>query len=64
MKEQKERNKQLEEGKKRIKEQEEAAESLKQKYMEIGQAVEDGIVQNLTDAVMGTQTLAQAAIGV
>ena len=40
------------------------ADQLKQKFMEIGQAVEQGIVSNLTDAVMGTKTLAQAAIGV
>ena len=40
------------------------ADQLKQKFMEIGQAVEQGIVSNLTDAVMGTQTLAQAAINV
>jgi tape measure domain-containing protein len=62
--EQEKRNKKIEEGQKKIKEQEEAAESLKKKFMEIGQAVEDGIVQNLTDAVMGTQTLAEAAISV
>ena len=62
--EQEKRNKQLEEGKKRIKEQEEAAESLKQKFMEIGKSVEEGIVQNLTDAVMGTKSLAEAAISV
>ena len=37
---------------------------LKDKFMEIGQSVEQGIVSNLTDAVMGTKTLAQAAIGV
>jgi len=40
------------------------ADQLKEKFMEIGQGVEQGIVSNLTDAVMGTQTLAQAAIGV
>ena len=40
------------------------AEKLKQKYMDIGKSIEDGIVQNLTDAVMGTKTLAQAAISV
>ena len=40
------------------------ADQLKEKFMEIGQAVEQGIVSNLTDAVMGTQTLAQAAINV
>ena len=42
----------------------EKAEELKQKYMEIGQSIEQGIVSNLTDAVMGTKTLAQAAISV
>ena len=42
----------------------EKAEELKQKYMEIGKSVEEGIVSNLTDAVMGTKTLAQAAISV
>ena len=41
-----------------------AADQLKQKFMEIGESVEQGIVSNLTDAVMGTKTLAQAAIGV
>jgi len=40
------------------------ADQLKEKFMEIGQGIEDGIVSGLTDAVMGTQTLAQAAIGV
>jgi len=40
------------------------ADQLKEKFMEIGQGVEQGIVSNLTDAVMGTKTLAQAAIGV
>ncbi len=62
--EQKKRNEQLEEGKKRIKEQEEAAEKLKERFMEIGKSVEEGIVQNLTDAVMGTKTLAEAAVNV
>ena len=41
-----------------------AADQLKEKFMEIGESVEQGIVSNLTDAVMGTKTLAQAAIGV
>ena len=40
------------------------ADQLKEKFMEIGQGIEDGIVSGLTDAVMGTKTLAQAAIGV
>ena len=39
-------------------------DKLKEKYMEIGQGIEDGIVSGLTDAVMGTKTLADAAIGV
>ena len=47
-----------------IKKNEEATKKLKEKFMEIGKAVEDGIVQNLTDAAMGTQTLGQAAINV
>ena len=42
----------------------EAAEALKGKFAQIGQEIEDGIVQNLTDAVKGTQTLAEAAIKV
>jgi len=42
----------------------EAAEALEGKFAQIGQEIEDGIVQNLTDAVMGTQTLAEAAIKV
>ena len=40
------------------------AEILNEKFMEIGQSVEQGIVSNLTDAVMGTQSLADAAINV
>ena len=40
------------------------ADQLKEKFMEIGQGIEQGIVSNLSDAVMGTQTLAQAAINV
>ena len=40
------------------------ADILKEKFMEIGQSVEQGIVSNLTNAVMGTQSLADAAINV
>jgi len=40
------------------------ADLLKEKFMEIGQGIESGIVSGLTDAVMGTKTLAQAATGV
>ena len=57
-------NKLQDEGKNKIKEKEEAAEKLKEKFKQIGQAVEQGIVENLTDAVMGTKTLAEAAINV
>ena len=58
------KNKLEEEAKEKIKKQEEAAKKLKERFMEIGKAVEEGIVQNLTDAVMGTKTLAEAAINV
>ena len=57
-------NDKKEEGKEKIDEQAEAAKKLKERFMEIGKAVEEGIVQNLTDAVMGTKTLAEAAINV
>ena len=57
-------NREQEEAEDKIKKQEEAAEKLKEKFMEIGKAIEEGLVQNLTDAVMGTKTLAEAAISV
>ena len=47
-----------------IKKNQEATKVLKEKFMEIGQSVEDGIVSSLADAVEGTKTLAQAAISV
>jgi len=59
-----EKEKQNEEAKKAeeaIKKQDEAAAKLKERFMEIGKSVEEGIVQNLTDAVMGTKSLAEAA---
>ena len=40
------------------------ADELKDTFMEIGKSVEDGVVQGLTDAVMGTKSLAEAASGV
>jgi len=40
------------------------ADKLKEKFMEIGQSIEDGIVQNLTNAAMGTKSLGDAAISV
>ena len=48
----------------KINQQNEAADKLKDKFTEIGQGIEQGIVSNLTDAVMGTKTLAQSAISV
>jgi phage-related minor tail protein len=39
-------------------------ELLNERFKEIGQAIEQGLVSNLTDAVMGTQTLGQAAINI
>ena len=39
-------------------------ENLKEKFMEIGQGIEEGIVSGLTDAVMGTKSLAEAATGI
>ena len=40
------------------------AEELKDKFMKIGEDIEKGIVTNLTDAVMGTKSLAEAATNV
>lgn len=40
------------------------ADELKEKFMEIGQSIEQGIVSSLTDAVMGTKSLADAATSV
>ena len=42
----------------------EAAAELEAKFAQIGESIKNSIVQNLTDAVMGTQTLAEAAINV
>ena len=58
------KNNLLQEGVTELEKQEEAASKLKEKFMEIGKGVEDGIVSNLADAVMGTKTLAQAAVNV
>jgi len=40
------------------------ADELKDKFMKIGEDIERGIVTNLTDAVMGTKSLAEAATNV
>ena len=47
-----------------IKKNEEAAKELQGKFMKIGEELEQGIVDNLTEAAMGTQTLAESAINV
>ena len=49
---------------KKLKETVGTTENLKEKFMEIGQGIEQGIVSGLTDAVMGTKSLAEAATGV
>lgn len=57
-------NEELKKQEEQIKKNEEAAAELKEKFMQIGEDIEKGIVDNLTDAVMGTQTLAEAAVNV
>jgi len=47
-----------------LKDQADAAQDLKDKFDKIGESVEKNIVGNLTDAVIGTQTLGQAAVNV
>ena len=47
-----------------IKKNEEAAKELQGKFMKIGEELEQGIVDNLTEAAMGTQSLAESAINV
>ena len=44
--------------------QNQQADQLKQKFDEIGQSVEDNLVQNLTDAVMGAKSLGDALTSV
>ena len=41
-----------------------STDELKDKFMKIGEDIEKGIVTNLTDAVMGTKSLAEAATSV
>ena len=62
--EQKKQNEEKKKSAELIKKQQEEAEKLKEKFMEIGKSVEEGVVQNLTDAAMGTKTLGEAAISV
>jgi len=62
--EQKKQNEEKKKSAELIKKQQEETEKLKEKFMEIGKSIEDGVVQNLTDAAMGTKTLGEAAISV
>ena len=62
--EQKKQNEEKKKSAELIKKQQEETEKLKEKFMEIGQSIEQGVVQNLTDAAMGTKTLGEAAISV
>ena len=57
-------NKELEKKIENLEKAEEAAKALDRKFEQIGESIEDGIVQNLADAVEGTQTLAEAAVNV
>ena len=47
-----------------LKEERKLALELAATYDKIGQSIEKSIVGNLTDAVMGTQSLGQAAVNV
>ena len=47
-----------------LKDQADVAQDLAEKFDKIGESVEKSIVGNLTDAVMGTQSLGQAAVNV
>ena len=62
--EQKKQNEEKKKSAELIKKQQEETDKLKEKFMQIGQSIEDGVVQNLTDAAMGTKTLGEAAISV
>ena len=57
-------NEELKEKVKLMEENKRKAKELKEKFMEIGESIENGVVQNLTDAAMGTKTLGEAAISV
>ena len=62
--EQKKQNEEKKKSAELIKKQQEETEKLKEKFMELGMSIEQGVVQNLTDAAMGTKTLGEAAISV
>ena len=56
-----EENRKLERGVEVLKKQEELAKKLDEEFKKIGQAISEGVTDALTDAVMGTKSLAQAA---
>lgn len=58
---QEEENRKLERGVEVLKKQEELAKKLDEEFKKIGQAISEGVTDALTDAVMGTKSLAQAA---
>ena len=58
---QEEENRKLEIGVEVLKKQEELAKKLDEEFKKIGQAISEGVTDALTDAVMGTKSLAQAA---
>ena len=57
-------NKKLEKKEALLKRNAEAAKELKEKFDQIGKSVEDNLVQNLTDAVMGAKSLGDALTNV
>ena len=58
---QEEENRQLEKAVEIIKKQEELAKKLDEEFKKIGESISEGVTDALTDAVMGTKSLAQAA---
>ena len=54
----------LEEKTKKLQKQNEVLDEQKKLFADIGQSIEQSIVSNLSDAVEGTKTLGEAAIGV
>ena len=56
-----EENRKLERGVEVLKKQEELAKTLYEEFKKIGQAISEGVTDALTDAGMGTKSLAQAA---
>jgi tape measure domain-containing protein len=54
-------NRELEKGVEILKKQEELAKKLDEEFKKIGEAISEGVTDALTDAVMGTKSLAQAA---